>query len=156
REAVVVNNAGTEQVQISTVNGQSLNGSTTFMVNVPRTMAQQFKPDTTFCECDYTRWGFWSTDSNRNAANGATESDRGHLLTWVAGRLPNVNEVPTAGSATYVGHVVANVRNAGNEYVTGANLINTVDFARRAGTANVTDFDGVNYAGTLQLNNSDP
>ncbi len=147
REAVVVNNAGTEQQQISTVNGQSLNNSTTFMVNVPRAVAQQFKPETTFCECDYTRWGFWSTDSNRNASNGATQSDRGHLMTWVAGRMPSVSEVPSTGSATYTGHVVANVRNAGNEYVVGGNLSNTVNFATRTGTASVANFDGVNYSG---------
>ena len=159
REAVVVNNAGTEQQQISTVNGASLNSSTTFMVNVPRAVAQQLDPDTTFCQCDYTRWGFWSTDSNRTASSGANHADRGHLLTWVAGRLPNVNEVPSVGTATYVGHVVANIRNistTSTEYITSGNLSNTINFATRTGSANVNGFDGVNYSGSLQLSNSDP
>jgi hypothetical protein len=158
REAVVVNNAGTEQQQISTVNGAGLNNSTTFMVNVPRAVALQLDPDTTFCQCDYTRWGFWSTDSNRTTSSGASHSDRGHLLTWVAGRLPNANEVPASGTATYVGHVVANIRNVSTtttEYVTSGNLTNTINFATQTGSANVNGFDGVNYSGSLQLSNGD-
>jgi hypothetical protein len=155
REAVVVTNDGTQQTQLSTVNNQSLNNSTTFMVNIPRNVAQQALPNVTICECDYTRWGFWSTDSSRTT-NGQVFSDRGHLMPWVAGRPTTIAEVPATGSATYTGHVVANIRNAGRDYVAAGSLSNTVDFARRTGTASVTALDGVNYSGSLHLDPSDP
>jgi hypothetical protein len=150
REAVVVTNDGSQQTQLSTVNGQSLTNSTTFMVNIPRDVAQRAFPAVTFCECDYTRWGFWSTDSNR-VSNGQTYSDRGHLMSWVAGRPTTIAEVPATGTATYTGHVVANIRNAGRDYVAAGNLANTVNFGSRSGTASVTALDGVNYSGTLNL-----
>ena len=159
REAIVASNDGVQQTQLSSINGQSLQNSATFMVNVPRAVALQLGPDTTFCECDYTRWGFWSTDSNRVESNGAIHSDRGHLLTWVAGRMPNANEVPSTGTATYLGHVVANIRNVSTtttEYVASGNLSNTINFATRTGSANVSGLDGVNYSGSLQLSGSDP
>ena len=78
-------------------------------------------------------------------------------MTWVAGQMPNKIEVPTVGTATYDGHVVANVRNGGGaQYVASGNMINTIDFARRSGTAQVTGFDGANYTGTLLLDRQDP
>jgi len=30
-----------------------------------------------FCQCDYTRWGFWSSGSNRTGSNGHSLSDVG-------------------------------------------------------------------------------
>jgi hypothetical protein len=155
REAVIINSSGA-QTQLSRVNGQSPASSTTMMVNVPRPVAQQILPGTTICECDYTRWGFWSTDTRRSGLFGGSRADQGHLMTWVAGQMPSKTEVPTIGTATYDGHVVANVRNGGAQYVASGNMVNTIDFARRSGTAQVTEFDGANYAGTLQLDRQDP
>jgi hypothetical protein len=70
--------------------------------------------------------------------------------------MPNKAEVPATGTATYDGHVVANVRNGGAQYVASGNMVNTIDFARRNGTAQVTGFDGANYAGVLRLHQGDP
>ncbi len=159
REAVVVSNDGTQHTQLSSVNGQPLNNSTTFMVNVPRAVTQQLDPDVTYCQCDYTRWGFWSTDSRRGGANGSTTADWGHMMTWVAGRLPSAAEVPTSGTATYAGHVIASIRqvsSANIEYLSSGNLSNTIDFATRTGSASVTNLDGTNYTGAIQLSQSDP
>ncbi len=155
REAVSINSDGA-QTQLSRVNGQRPTSSTTMMVNVPRPVAQQILPGTTICECDYTRWGFWSTDTKRSGLFGGSRTDQGHLMTWVAGQMPNKTEVPAVGTATYDGHVVANVRNGGAQYVASGNMVNTIDFARRNGTAQVTGFDGVNYAGALLLDPKDP
>jgi hypothetical protein len=155
RAAIVVNNEQTESSLLSSVNGQTLTGNSVFMVNVPRAVAQQIDPDTTFCQCDYTRWGFWSVDGRRTV-NGQNVADLGHLMTWVAGRPPNINEVPSTGHATYTGHVVASVLNNGAEYVTSGNLVNTINFGTRTGTGSVTGFDGTNYSGQLTLMNSDP
>ena len=102
------------------------------MVNVPRPVAQQILPGTTICECDYTRWGFWSTNTTRTGLFGS-RTDQGHLMTWVAGQMPAKTEVPTVGTATYDGHVVANVRNGGAQYVASGNMVNTIDFGKRNG-----------------------
>lgn len=151
REAVTVNPNGTQQTQLSTVNLQRAQNSTTIMVNMPRDVARQVLPNTTICECEFTRWGFWSTDTQRAGPFGGSRNDRGHMMTWVAGQLPNVSEVPSQGVATYTGHVVANVNNAGAQYIASGNLTNTVNFGTRSGSAQVSNFDGVNYAGRLQL-----
>jgi hypothetical protein len=155
REAVSINSGGA-QAQLSRVNGQRPTSSTTMMVNVPRPVAEQILPGTTICQCDYTRWGFWSTDTQRSGLFGSSRTDQGHLMTWVAGQMPNKAEVPATGTATYDGHVVANVRNGGAQYVASGNMVNTIDFARRNGTAQVTGFDGANYAGALRLHQGDP
>lgn len=153
---VVTNTVTGDQVPAPgvTVNGQTPNNQSALLVNVQRAVAEQIASglggNITFCQCDYTRWGFWASHTNRTE-NGSTVTDRVHLGTWVAGRPPEAVEVPNVGSATYVGHVVASVRNAGSEYVAGGNLSNTVNFASRTGTASVTGLDGTNYSGTLSF-----
>lgn len=151
REAVTVNQNGAQRTQLSSINLQRPTASTTIMVNVPRDVARTILPNTTICDCDYTRWGFWSTDSQRSTLLGGSRTDRGHMMTWVAGQLPKVSEVPATGSATYTGHVVANVSNNGAQYIASGNMSNTVDFGARSGTASVSNFDGANYSGRLQL-----
>jgi hypothetical protein len=154
RETVVVNPSGTQRIQLSTVNLQRVTSANTFMVNVPRDVARTILPNTTICECEYTRWGFWSSETQRTGLFGS-RSDRGHMMTWVAGQLPEAGEVPKTGVATYTGHVVANVSNGGAQYIASGNLTNTVNFGSRSGTSQVTGFDGANYQGTLHLG-SDP
>lgn len=161
REAVTVSNTTTgATVPVSIVNGNPLTGQVAVMSNVTNTVARQISAgvgaNVNFCQCDYTRWGFWSNDSYRTDSNGNQIADRGNLMTWVAGRLPNISEVPTTGIATYDGHVVASVKNGPNEYVTAGNLTNTVNFGTRSGSVTVTGLDNTNYAGPVTISNSDP
>jgi len=148
RQAISVNPNGT-QTQLSTVNLQKLTNSTSVMVNVPLDVARQLLPTTTVCECDYTKWGFWSTNTQRSSLLGGTRNDRGHMMPWVAGQLPNKVEVPRTGTATYGGHVIANVQNGSNQYIASGNLLNTINFGTRTGTSQVTNFDNSNYSGPL-------
>jgi len=147
------------EVPVSTVNGQPLNSHTGLFVNVPQPVAQQIGAqlggNVNFCQCDYTRWGFWSGTDSRTAGNGNFTGDAGNLMTWVAGRLPNMNEVPTTGTAIYDGHVIASIKNGSNEYVSAGNLTNTVNFGTRTGAV-TTHLDGTNYSGTLAISPSDP
>jgi len=147
------------EVPVSTVNGQPLNSHTGLFVNVPQPVAQQIGAqlggNVNFCQCDYTRWGFWSGTDSRTAGNGNFTGDAGNLMTWVAGRLPNMNEVPTTGTAVYDGHVIASIKNGSNEYVSAGNLTNTVNFGTRTGAV-TTHLDGTNYSGTLAISPSDP
>ncbi|MDB5619898.1 FecR domain-containing protein [Tardiphaga sp.] len=155
REAVTVTNTTTgATLPVSTVNGRPLTGQTAIMANIPRNVAVLSGANVTFCQCDYTRWGFWSNDSYRTDANGNQIADRGNLMTWVAGRLPNISEVPTTGIATYDGHIVASVRNGANEYVAAGNFTNTVNFGTRSGAV-TAGLDNTAYSGTVNLS-SDP
>lgn len=108
-----------------------------------------------FCQCDYTRWGFWATTENRTGSNGDRILDIGTLMTWVAGQLPGINDVPTTGTATYDGMVVASIKAGGNQYLSGGNFTHAVNFGSRTGAVTVTNLDGTNYSGTTSLNSGD-
>lgn len=146
---------------VSTVNGQPLITNNGFFANITRSVAQQFASALSavalnFCQCDLTRWGFWSATDTRTASNGNSIFDAGNLQTWVGGQLPNINEVPLTGVATYGGHVIASIKNGNNEYIAAGNLTNTVNFGSRTGTSIVSGLDGGYYSGALQLNANDP
>lgn len=109
-------------------------------------------PNLTPCQCDYTRWGFWMADESDTSTSAPT-SYKTTVGTWVAGRpVGSIGDVPTTGAATYTGHVVANVNNAG--FVAGG-FSNTVNFGARTGQVNVTNLDNTNYSGTVNFN-TDP
>jgi hypothetical protein len=131
------------------------------IVTVTPAVQQQIAPALStgtinFCQCDYTRWGFWANTENRTGSNGDTLSDIGTLMTWVAGQLPGINDVPKTGTATYDGMVVASIKNSGNQYLSGGNFTNTVNFGTQTGTVTVTNLDSTNYSGTVSFNPSDP
>lgn len=109
-------------------------------------------PNLTPCQCDYTRWGFWMADESDTSTSAPT-SYKTTFGTWVAGRpVGSIGDVPTTGAATYTGHVVANVNNAG--FVAGG-FSNNVNFGTRTGAVSVTGLDNTNYSGTVNFN-TDP
>jgi hypothetical protein len=148
----------------STVNGLAVDNTHGALLNVRRSDAQQIvngidpnNTSTAICQCDYTKWGFWSMDDSRTVS-GNSISDRGHMMLWVAGRRPlSASDVPTTGTATYAGHVVVNVRNGTNEYLSGSAFTNTVNFGASSNqmTVNVatptSTLDGASYSGSLSL-----
>jgi hypothetical protein len=132
-----------------TFNGIGYEGE---MTNVSPDAARQLatslgKPDLTVCQCDFTRWGFWSV---RNPTN--TESIFG---LWVAGRPAQAADVPVTGTATYIGQVVANVGSVSGHSndvrVATGNFTNAVNFGTRTGAVAVTGLDNTNYTGTVAL-----
>ena len=105
----------------------------------------------TFCQCEYTRWGLWAGDTSRPGQNvsGGPVREPAEMF-WVAGRLPaNASDVPATGSATYVGHAVANIQNGRQSYVSAAPFQNTVDFGARTGNVSINGLDGGIYAGQV-------
>ncbi|AVT81139.1 FecR domain-containing protein [Rhodopseudomonas palustris] len=120
------------------------------MVTISRDMAQQLVSEYGFgnvtpCDCDYTKWGFWSSVSDQGPYK-----DFAHGF-WVAGRPTTAGEVPLSGQATYAGHVIAAIENAGSpNYAAGA-FSNTVNFGTRTGQVAVTGLDGTNYTGQVSL-----
>lgn len=156
REAIVETDPNSNSgVPLTTVNGSSVTRSRLAMVTSGTVGAKTFFPNTAFCDCEFTRWGFWSLDVNRPAPGGQVDSDRGHLLTWVAGLFP-ATPIPTVGTATYGGHIIGTFRDNNNEYVAAGQFANTVNFATGVGNFTVTGLDQRNYAGTVNFSPGTP
>lgn len=103
------------------------------------------QPNLTICECEYTRWGFWNVHNTSNYSETV-------FGTWVVGRTAQVSDMPLTGTASYVGHVIANVAtNTGDPRQAVGNFTNTVDFGARTGAVAVKGLDNTNYAGTVAL-----
>ncbi len=71
---------------LSTADGVPLTGHDGQMFNVPASAAAQASavlnnPNLTICQCEYTRWGFWTTNDQRmvNGQPAAEFGDRRHL-----------------------------------------------------------------------------
>ena len=148
----VSSDAGGVDAPLSTVNGRALRSSRLALVSSEVVDVKSFFPAVAFCNCEFTKWGVWAADTSRNSANsGQTFSDRTQLGFWVAGQLPAVGDVPTVGTATYTGHVIAAFNNAGNEYVSAGGFANAVNVGAKTGAVSVTGLDGRNYAGSVFL-----
>jgi hypothetical protein len=124
--------------------------STLIMTTASPANVQAAFPGVTFCQCEFTRWGFWSAEVERNGPSGSF-TDRIHVGTWVAGQMPDSTEVPTTGTASYSGHLIANIQNGANQYLAAGNYSNTLNFGTRSGAVNVSNLDGRNYAGSMSL-----
>jgi hypothetical protein len=145
--------AGGSNTPASTVNGKPLQSTAQSLVNVS-TVFQNIG-GAAVCQCDYTRWGFWSVDNFRGGTGGTVSQDIGHANLFVAGQLPNISDVPASGTATYVGHVVAQVWNGTSQYLSGGAFTDVVDFGHKTGTVSAVLDHGV-YSGTVNFNVNDP
>lgn len=141
---------GSPSAPLTTVNGNPVSSDMLIMANANRAAAG-VRPDVTFCDCEFTRWGVWSAQSEQSGF-----SDRVHIGTWVVGQVPPNVEVPTVGTASYRGHVVASIANNGSQYLAAGDLASTINFGTRSGSASVTNFDGRNYSGPLTLGAGSP
>jgi hypothetical protein len=102
-------------------------------------------PGATPCECRFMTWGFWV--GTYQQPNGRVDAI--NLGSWVVGRLPDLFEVPQSGVATYSGQAVGNVVTPGGaHYLAGGSYQLAWDFARRAGSTTIANFDGLTLQGT--------
>jgi hypothetical protein len=106
-------------------------------------------PGVTLCACEHLTWGLFSADLHSQGP----ERLRFHFAPFVVGDLPSPSSIPTSGSASYTGHVVANVVNAGARYVAFGSFTQTWDFGQRIGAVNIGNLDGANYAGQISSMN---
>ena len=139
---------------VSTANGVPLTGHDGQMFSVPASVAAQASaalsnPNLTICQCEYTRWGFWTTNDQRATVNGQPAADSVIGGTWVAGRASTPTDMPTTGTATYVGHAIASIRNGTSEYLAAGNFTNAVNFATGIGNVSIIGLDGTNYVGNV-------
>lgn len=106
---------------------------------------------TQFCQCEYTKWGLWAAETTRGASNSSSVRDTLEMF-WVAGKLPgSASDVPTTGSATYVGHAIANINSGGQSYVAAGQFQNNVNFGTRVGNVTINNLDSTNYSGQVAL-----
>lgn len=140
-------------VPLSTVNDQAVSGHRSLFVTAKTVNPGPSFPGVNFCQCEYTRWGFWSSETNRDVS-GDVLQDILHLGTWVAGRPTDPIQMPVTGSATYTGHVIASIKASGNEYVAAGNMGTAVNFDTRIGSVNISNLDGRNYAGDIAISSN--
>ncbi len=135
----------------STVLGNALKQDGLMLVSSDAVNAASFFPKVKFCVCDYTRWGFWSMNTEwiDSANGGATAQNTGHLMTWVAGLPTRAVDMPTTGTATYNGHVIANMTRSGTQYLAASNMTSTVNFGAGSASMSVANLDGYRYAGAI-------
>lgn len=104
------------------------------------------------CTCDFLKWGYWTADVRTGDATVATDPFRHeniHLATWLAGEIPAAAVVDGfTGTASYSGHIVGAVKNAGNYAIRAGTFNHSYNFGTNTGTFTVRNFDGVNYSGT--------
>lgn len=101
------------------------------------------------CGCQHLVWGFWNGDQRPPSG---PERTRTHFAPFVVGELPSAASIPTAGSASYVGHVAANIDNAGVQFIAFGSFGQTWNFGSRSGTVTIGNLDGAAYAGTISSN----
>jgi len=119
-----------------------------FMVNQEVVPTTSFLPSgVSFCSCQLLEGGYWLADARDSSNN----TDRFHLATWVAGALPSAVDIPTSGTATYVGHLNGSVDNNGTRYQAVGKFENAWDFSNQSGSVTVTNFDGENFSSVSVL-----
>jgi len=113
------------------------------------------------CNCQSTKWGFWSAFNGATNSNGQLAfADQGPLLLWVAGVPSTLGALSGAqGMATYTGHAIASIANPNNitSYLAAGAFSNTVNLSQIAvpganiGKVTITGLDGSNYLGQVKL-----
>ncbi len=89
-----------------------------------------------FCQsCDFIKWGAWGARVDYTQHNGQTATADIPLGWWIAGNVVPVSDMPTRGTATYVGDAIGNVTNSGQQYVATGNMNMGWDFGKRWGSA---------------------
>jgi hypothetical protein len=107
---------------------------------------------TAFCQCEYTKWGLWRAETSRPGQYPAGGPVRDVVESfWVAGRPTADIDIPSTGTATYVGHAIGHIQNGGSSYVSAGSFRNEVNFGSRSGAVTVNNFDNANYSGQVQF-----
>ena len=118
----------------------------TLLVSSDAVQASSFFPNVSFCDCAYTRWGFWSLEAEQSSRRHVS-TDLGHLMLWVAGKPTAAGDIPLTGSASYSGHVIANLAQNNAQYIAASNMTMLANFGSRTGQMTVQNLDGFSYSG---------
>jgi len=131
-----------------TIGGAASNGRIALVTSAFTSLSGALTSGVSFCTCTHTKWGFISGEVRKD---DLTERQRLHLMPWVAGRLSGSSVTsPLTGTATFSGHVAANILNAsGQQYVAFGNYAQSWSFGDRTDTATISNLDGATYSGSI-------
>jgi hypothetical protein len=148
------------QTAPSQVNGQNAANSRLYMVSssVAPPPASLLPQGAAYCACNYLQWGYWGGDVQSGGSGGTpARIDRGHMNFWVAGQPTPAADITALqnasvqnAQASYTGHAIGAVYNAGSQYTAAGGFQANYNFASRAGSFAITNYDGRNFNGTIQ------
>ncbi|KAB0682934.1 FecR domain-containing protein [Aureimonas leprariae] len=141
------------------------NNPNTYFVSGDANPQPNLLPNGQMCACKFLEWGWWGTAVRARADNVPDDADNRiqsqvHLGQWVAGDVTTNAQVATlSGSASYagsaLGHVTVRDNSGIGDYLASGSMRMTYDFGSRAGSMNIDNFDGRNFAGTIGANTGD-
>lgn len=101
----------------------------------------------TYADCSYCSWGLIAGEIEPSSPSTFERL----LGFWTAGAVQDFAQIPTTGSASYGGHMVAFVEHNGAQYIEHGDATFSVNFsgATSNGTLTVTNFDGGGLSGTF-------
>ena len=130
----------------------------TYLVSGDAVPQPALLPDGKLCDCRFLEWGWWGTQVRGISTDYDVDKAKDtsvHLSTWVAGDISSLAQVDAAvtsnTTATYSGNAVGNVINDGATYVAAGSMDMQWNFGSRSGAIEIGDFDGRNFAGSLDL-----
>lgn len=103
--------------------------------------------------CGFMEWGEVHANVQFGQYGNGTYDDTLQGF-WVSGNIANIGDLPVMGTATYAGTVHGNVISAGQgPYSATGALAMEWDFAQRAGTLDIINFDNgaLNLSGTMSM-----
>ena len=119
------------------------------------------------CTCAFMHWGYWGARLETQAGPGESDPvvfdsdgrrrDYFNLATWVAGDLPSAGTIRDLAdaSATYTGHAIGNVvattGGVTSQYLASGSLQVNWNFASRAGTLAINDFDSGRFSASATI-----
>ncbi|HEY1299918.1 MAG TPA: hypothetical protein VGF07_05445, partial [Stellaceae bacterium] len=142
------------------VSGQP--GTRVAMVSSGTVPQNPLLPATGLCQCQFLQWGYWTgdLDTPNSAGTGIARIDRAHINGWVAGApTPGADILAlqrASGSAAignYTGNMFGSVVNNGTSYLASGGLKASYNFATRAGSFSVINYDHLSFTtkGTVPL-----
>jgi hypothetical protein len=132
------------------INGDTIEVSAV-LVSVPMTTPVGTLTGTTAgpaCACEFVTWGTWSAEMRSTPSNTFLHGVPSGF--WVAGTLPDINDRPTQGIATFSGTAIGRVADNGLARTASGAFTNTFNFAARSGRVDIANFDGNrSFGGTV-------
>jgi hypothetical protein len=130
-----------------TIGGDAATGKIVLLTSAFASLSGGLTNGVSFCTCTHTKWGFISGEVRED---DFSQRHRFHLVPWVAGRLSGSSVTSgLTGSASYSGHVAANIKNGSNQFVAFGNYNQSWNFSSRSGTATISNLDGASYTGGI-------
>ena len=133
--------------------GRTVSADSTSLYMVSSGLASGLPNGVQACQCEFAQWGWWGGVVTAQSREGVAQTNHLHMGNWVAGPMVSAADMPTTGSASYAGHAVGTVVNNTARYTAAGNFAAQFNFASRAGSMTISNFDGLNMSGAISSQN---